>query len=261
MEQREAGSRLLEVIQDIAEGSYSNDIMELTREDIAEPIRTIAEAMGLMMVKLEAREFRLAQLVEQIKRNSIAVVSTMAHALAARDQYTEGHAARVAELAQGIAQRMGMDEEGVEYVRLGGLLHDIGKIGFPDALFDTHGKKNPPELVKAIMKHPAIGYDILAGLDFLGPALEYVRCHHERLDGSGYPRRLHAEQIPLGARILAAADGFDAMTTDRPYQKGKSPEEALAILRKQTPKRLSSEVVEAFAGLLEERGLLDGPGD
>ena len=254
MQQDQAGQKLLELIQQIADGHYSDDIMALTRQEVPEPIRTIAEAMGMMMVKVEAREFRLAQLVEQIKKNAIATVTAMAHALAARDTYTEGHAARVAELSRKIARRLGLDEEAVEYVYLGGLLHDIGKIGFPDALFDTHGKKNPPELVKKIIKHPLIGYDILAGLDFLGPALDYVRCHHERLDGSGYPKRLKAEDIPLGARILAVADGFDAMTTDRPYQKGKSPRQALEILRKQCPHRLDPPVVEALAGILEEEG-------
>ncbi len=252
MPAEQAEQRLLEVIQEIAEGHYSDQIMALTRPEVPEPIRTIAEAMGMMMVKVEAREFRLAQLVEQIKKNAIATVTAMAHALAARDTYTEGHAARVAELSRSLARRLGLEAEAVEYVYLGGLLHDIGKIGFPDALFDSHGKKNPPELVKKIIKHPLIGYHILAGLDFLGPALDYVRCHHERLDGSGYPKRLQARDIPLGARILAVADGFDAMTTDRPYQKGKTPQEALAILRKQCPHRLDPRVVEALAATLEE---------
>jgi putative nucleotidyltransferase with HDIG domain len=177
----------------------------------------------------------------------------MAHALAARDPYTEGHTARVAELSRRIALRLGLDQEAVEYVYLGGLLHDIGKIGFPDALFDSHGKKNPPELIRKIVKHPLIGYQILAGLDFLGPALDYVRCHHERLDGSGYPRRLKAGDIPLGARILAVADSFDAMTTERPYQKAMSRQEAMEILRKQCPHRLDPAVVDALAGILEQK--------
>jgi len=263
MEQSQPGRRLLAIIQEIAEGRYSDRIMELTREEIPEPIRTVAEAMGLMMVKVEAREYRLQQLVEQLeqlnqrlKQGSIATVSAMANALAARNAYTEGHAGRVARLARDTARELGLSEDEVENVRLGGLLHDIGKIGFSDRLFEDHGQKNPPELVKIILAHPEVGHGILAGLDFLGPALDYVRCHHERLDGSGYPRRIKAPDIPLGALIIAAADGYDAMTTERPYQKGMEPGVALANLRKQCPHRLDRQVVEALARVVGQGGAL-----
>ncbi len=254
MDQTQAGRRLLQIIREIAEGRYSDDIMELTRDDVPEPIRTVAEAMGLMMVKVEAREFHLTQLYERIRQGTIATVSAMANALAARNAYTEGHAGRVADLARETALALGLDEAEVERVRLGGLLHDIGKIGFSDRLFEDHGQKNPPELVKIILGHPEAGWRILADLDFLGPSLTYVRCHHERLDGSGYPRRLKGEAIPFGALIIAAADGFDAMTTDRPYQKGMDVATALANLRRQCPHRLDPRVVEALAGVVEAPG-------
>lgn len=255
MDQTRAGQRLLEIIQEIAEGHYSDEIMDLTRDDVPEPIRTIAEAMGLMMVKVEAREFHLSQLYERIRQGTIATVSAMANALAARNPYTEGHASRVSALARETALALGLDEEQVELARLGGLLHDIGKIGFSDRLFEEHGQKNPPELVKIILGHPEVGWRVLADLDFLGPALEYVRCHHERLDGSGYPRRLKGEAIPFGAFIIAAADGLDAMTTDRPYQKGMDTQTALANLRRQCPHRLPTQVVEALARVAEAQGL------
>jgi SAM-dependent methyltransferase len=145
-----------------------------------------------------------------------------------------------------------MDDEAVEFVRLGGILHDIGKIGFPDDLFNPHHKKNPPEMVKNITRHPAEGAAILKNLDFLGPAVDYVHCHHERPDGKGYPRRLKASEIPLGASILAVADAFDAMTTDRPYQKGLSIDEALTILKKEADKKWDSDCVNAFAQVLEQ---------
>lgn len=261
MDPEQAGARLLEVIEEIAQGRYSDRIMALTGPGVPQPVRTIAEAMGLMMVKVEAREYRLEQLVaelrelnQRIRENTVATVSAMAHALAARDAYTEGHAARVGGLAAELARRLGMDPDEVESVRLGGILHDIGKIGFPDALFDTHGKKNPPELVKRIIQHPALGYDILAGLEFLGPALDFVRDHHERLDGSGYPRGIKAPDISAGARILAVADGYDAMTTDRPYQKGMEPTVALGKLRAQCPRRLDDKVVEVMTAWVEETG-------
>jgi len=157
-------ARLIEIIEEIAKGNYSNDVMSLTTEDNPEFVRNIAEAMGMMMVKVEAREYELEEMVErlrelnrQIKENTIKTVSAMAHALAARDAYTEGHTARVGELARRMARHMGLDEETVESVRLGGILHDIGKIGFPDPLFQAHGGHNPPEMVKVIVRHPDWG--------------------------------------------------------------------------------------------------------
>ena len=253
----EGVGRLIEIIEEIAKGNYSNDIMPLTTDDQPEHIRTIAEAMGMMMVKVEAREYQLEMLIEQlrelnekIKENTIKVVSAMAHALAARDTYTEGHAARVGDLAFRMARHMGMDQEDVEFLRIGGILHDIGKIGFPDRLFQAHGSKNPPDVVREITKHPAVGARILNDLDFLGPVLEYVHCHHERPDGKGYPRRLKDPDLPPGAKVLAVADGYDAMTTDRPYQKGMTPAAALDILKKHAGKKWDPACVEALGAVL-----------
>jgi putative nucleotidyltransferase with HDIG domain len=174
----------------------------------------------------------------------------MAHALAARDAYTEGHTERVARIAVQIARQLGLKAQDVEYVRLGGILHDIGKIGFSDRLFDPHGAKNPPDVVKEIINHPSAGAEILHALDFLGPALNYVHCHHERPDGKGYPRGLKDEEIPLGAKVLAVADAFDAMTTDRPYQKGKPPAVALDILRKHAGTKWDTDCVAAFEAVM-----------
>lgn len=251
--------RLLKIIEEIAGGKYSNDIMELTTEDHPETVRSVAEAVGLMMVKIEAREYHLEMMVQEletlnqtIRNNTIHMVSAMAHALAARDTYTEGHTARVADLAKRMAEYMEFDDDQIEYVRLAGILHDIGKIGFSDALFNPHGAKNPPEIVKEILSHPATGATILEDLDFLGPAIEYVHCHHERPDGKGYPRKLKDEEIPLGAKILAVADAFDAMTTDRPYQKGKSLETALDILRKNAGTKWDARCVSAMEAILRE---------
>ncbi len=255
--------RLLGIIEEIAKGNYSNDIMALTTDDQPEVVRTIAEAVGMMMVKVEAREYQLEMMVEELKRlnlkikeNTIKTVSAMAHALAARDAATEGHAARVGDMAGRIALSMGLDHEQTESVRLGGILHDIGKIGFPDVLFQVHESRNPPDVVRKIMKHPSTGAQILGDLDFLGACLEHVHCHHERLDGKGYPRNLKAEEIPLGARIVAVADSYDAMTTDRPYQKGKSAEEALRILRQYAGTRWDERCVDALEDVLKKAGVL-----
>ena len=259
--------RLIEVITDVAGGRYSGDIMDLTRPDVEESVRTIAEAMGLMMVKLEAREFHLAELIEQLKevnqkirRNTIATVSTMARALAARDAYTEGHAERVGRIAGMVAAEIGLDAGETERVELAGLLHDIGKIGFPDSLFLPHDGDNPKEIVREITRHPATGAEILKGLDFLGSAIGFIRCHHERPDGSGYPERLKGADIPLGARIIAVADAFDAITTDRPYQKASSYAEALAILKDGAGTKWDVDCVAAFERALPKLPAQPGAG-
>jgi len=250
-------ARLIKIISDVASGRYSNDIMELASQDVEEPVRAIAEAMGFMMVKVEAREFHLQMLIKQleevnqkIRQSTIATVTTMAKALAARDAYTEGHAECVGKIAGLIATQMGINEKEAELIELAGLLHDIGKIGFPDCLFLPHEGNNPREIVQEITRHPITGAEILKGLDFLGPALSYIRYHHERPDGRGYPEHLKDADIPLGAKIIAVADAFDAMTTDRPYQKGRTFDEALSILKRGVGTQWDSECVAAFERIL-----------
>ena len=246
-------NRLLEIMAHIAAGRYSDDVMELTGSGVAEPVRTIAEAMGLMMVKLEAREYHLEMLIkeleemnERVRHSTIATVTSMAKALAARDAYTQGHAERVGQIAGLIAVEIGMTEEEADLTELAGLLHDIGKIGFPDYLFLPHEGDNPKEIVREITRHPTTGAEILKDLDFLGAALSYIRCHHERPDGRGYPQSLKSADIPLGAKIIAVADGFDAITTDRPYQKGQTYDEALSILKQGAGTKWDAECVDAF---------------
>ncbi len=263
MQEFQGWEHLLATCQSVASGTYSDEILELTREEQPEPVRELAEAMAFMMVKVEAREYRLSLLVkeleatnEKLRRSTIGTLSAMARSLGARDAYTQGHAERVADYAQALARNLALADEDVETVRVAGLLHDIGKIGFPDRLFEDHAGKNPPEVVAEIIKHPAHGAAILQDLDFLGEALEFIHSHHERPDGKGYPRRLPGERVPLGARIIAVADGYDAMTTDRPYQKALLPEVALGILRKHAGAKWDASCVEAFARVLEERGLL-----
>lgn len=251
--------QLLAVLQNIASGNYSDDIMRLTGEETPEPVRTLAEAIGMMMVKIEAREYHLSLLVEELKQlnarirsNSLKTISAMAQALEARDPYTRGHTERVACLAAAVARQMGLPEDRVESVRIGGVLHDIGKIGFSDRLFQSHESKNPPEWVREITRHPAIGNEILKDLDFLGESLEFIHAHHERPDGKGYPRRLKNEEVPLGARILAVADGYDAMTTDRPYQKGMTRQGALQILWKNAGTKYDPDCVRALEAVLPD---------
>ncbi|MBU2550668.1 MAG: HD domain-containing protein [Proteobacteria bacterium] len=253
---------LIGIMESVAAGNYSNDIMEYTRPEHPEPIRRLAEAMGMMMVKVEAREQRLENLVaelevlnEQLQNNIIKTVCGIANALGARDRYTEGHGERVAEYAVRLARRMGLSEEEVQGILIGGLLHDVGKIGFSDRIFEHIDIRLPDDMREEIQRHPVIGAEIIKDLDFLGGAESYVLFHHERADGTGYPFGLRDEAIPQGARILAVADSFDAMTTDRSYQKGKTRDEAFAILRDLAGRGLSKELVELFIEEVLENGL------
>jgi putative nucleotidyltransferase with HDIG domain len=148
-----------------------------------------------------------------------------------------------------IAEAMGLEEDQVSLVRTAGILHDIGKIGCSDRIFQAHDAKNPSDVVKEIIAHPTVGAEILKNLDFLGGVTEIIYAHHERMDGKGYPRGLTPDKIPLGARIIAVADSYDAMTNDRPYQKAMSHEAALEILRKIAGIKLDAGCVSAFERL------------
>jgi HD-GYP domain-containing protein (c-di-GMP phosphodiesterase class II) len=246
-------NKLIAIIQDIAQGNYSDDIMALTGPDQPEGLRQIAEAMAMMMVKVEAREFHLENLAQELralnrdlKLQALATVEAMALALGARDDYTKGHGERVGELAAGLAAKIEFKPDQIEEVRIAGILHDVGKICFSDQVFQNEDTVPSPELISEIRTHPQRGADIVASLDFLGPVREYVLYHHERPDGGGYPFGLKGDEIPLGARIISVADVYDAVTTDRPYQKGKSREQALAILDRLAGAGLDEALVENF---------------
>ena len=248
-------------MEQVASGNYTMDLAEFTREGRSTTIRRIAEAFGMMMVEIEARECYLEKLNKELKhlndsmkKNIIQTVITIAHSLGARNKYSEGHAKRVSQYAQRLALRVGLSPEETENIRIGGLLHDIGKIGFSDNVFKCEKEHPSEEIMNEIKKHPLIGKAILKDLDFLSSIIDYVTSHHEREDGSGYPYGLSYEQIPLGAKIIGIADTFDALTTDRTYQRAKSYEEALAIIRKLSGKAFDSDLVNAFIKEIQENG-------
>ncbi len=252
-------NELIDVIENISKGKYSNDIYRFTRDGQPEAIHRISEAIGMMMVKIEAREHRIQMdnkklklLNEQNKKAIISTVIAMSSALGARNKYTEGHDQRTAGYSMRLSRRIRLMPEEIESIYRGAMLHDIGKIGFSDQLFGSDDCKTTPEMFEAIRQHPEIGYAILHWLDFLGPAREYVRFHHERIDGSGYPHGLRGDQIPLGAKIIAIADTFDAITTDRPYQKGRQVEKGLEILTQIAGSHLDPGLVNAFCAEIRE---------
>ena len=254
--------RLIKILENISLGDYSNDIMAFTTGGHSKSIHRIAEAVGMMMVKIETREFGLRLMVEQlqelnetIKANTLQTVGSIAKALGARDKYTQGHAERVAAYAKRLARRLGLSKKDTHDIQVAGVLHDIGKIGFSDQVFENADTKVSDEIFAEIRQHPIRTRQILQGLDFLGPAVEYAAAHHEKIDGTGYPEGLAGDQIPLGAKILAVADCFDAITTTRSYQAARSTEKALEILKKISGNHLDPSLVETFCEEIRESGM------
>jgi putative nucleotidyltransferase with HDIG domain len=172
-----------------------------------------------------------------------------------KDPYTREHNRRVAIYARRLAKRIGLSTGTVANIQLGGLLHDIGKIGLSTKVLNNTHDQLSSDMIAEVHLHPLIGAAILEDFDVPAPVINYVRYHHEKIDGSGYPFGLRNDQIPLGAKIIRVVDCFDAITTDRPYQQRKSWVEALAVLRQISGTDLNPALVAAFIADIKEKGL------
>ena len=170
-------------------------------------------------------------------------------ALDLRDRETEGHSQRVTETTLRLARVAGVAEGELIHVRRGALLHDIGKLGVPDSILLKPGPLTPEEWT-IMRRHPEIAHELLRPITFLHPALEIPYCHHERWDGSGYPRGLRQEQIPLAARLFAVVDVWDALSSDRPYRQRWRPEDVHQYLTEQSGAHFDPEAVDAFFDIL-----------
>lgn len=186
---------------------------------------------------------------EKTKEIYLAIIATLAKALEAKDPYTRGHTERVNDYAVKISRFLNLPQSAIETINKAALIHDIGKIGIKSEILD---KKEPltEDDWKIIKTHPIMGIDILRPVKILGDMLPIIRYHHERFDGSGYPEGLSGNDIPLGARILAVADSFDAMTSDRPYHLRLSLAEAILELKNNSGTQFDPEVVKALLTLL-----------
>ncbi len=176
-----------------------------------------------------------------------ATIEGWSHALDLRDKETEGHTLRVTETALKLAQAMGVEDEVLIHLRRGALLHDIGKMGVPDSILLKPGKLTDEEWV-VMRKHPQLAYDMLMPISYLRPALDIPYCHHEKWDGTGYPRGLKGEQIPLAARIFSVVDVWDALSSDRPYRPAWKAEEVVKYLEEQSGKYFDPRVAQVFLG-------------
>ena len=179
----------------------------------------------------------------------VGTIRALAMTLDARDPYTAGHSERVSALSVAVGRHLGLSEDDVEVLRLGALLHDIGKVGVPDDVLRKPGALTAEEF-EAIKLHPTLGARILRSVPFLAPHIPIVELHHERPDGSGYPHQFRGEEIPLLARIVHVTDAFDAMTSARAYRGARSTAEALRELWRCAGAEFDAEVVQALAGAL-----------
>lgn len=192
----------------------------------------------------------LLNTTERMKSLNVEIVSTLSSAIETRDPYTRGHSERVATYAVEIARNMGWDDYELDRLRTAGLLHDVGKVGIPDGVLLKPNALNKNEF--EIMKlHPEISAAIVSGIESFGDLVPWVRYHHESLDGSGYPYGLRGNEIPLGARVIAVADAFDAMTSTRPYRRAMPLDRVFDIMRTGAGIQWDGEIIDVALNCLE----------
>jgi len=226
---------------------------------VEEILHCVKRAVEHRRLVLETRDYQMhleekvAKQAETIRLQFLSGIRSLAKAVEARDPYTRGHSDRVADLAVKIATEMDLDSELRDLVLLAGLLHDIGKIGVPDAILQ---KKGPLDIHEwDVMKaHPVIGHEIVSQMEPPSPLLEGILHHHERWDGGGYPHGKVDDEIPIVARILAPADAFDAMVSARPYRGAFSPEEAMERLARGGGAQFDPEIVAVALKVLQNDG-------
>ena len=259
---------------DLSDAERELLFLDLAKNICLIPLRAGNRALGLLMlgeVRSEEREpfspekIRLSrsigdqaasalyrvELFEQLEESYLETVLALANAVDAKDTYTAGHAGHLAEMALAIGRAMGMTEHDLESLRYGAILHDIGKIGVPDAILKKPSRLDPAEW-EQMREHPSIGARILAPVPHLASAAQIVRHHHERYDGKGYPDGLAGAAIPLGARILTVVDSYSAITDRRVYKEARSHAEAVSELRKHAGTQFDPRVVDVFLAKCNE---------
>ena len=205
----------------------------------------LIEELKVTNAELEETNFKLEAANLELKIAYDATLKGWVDALDLRDKETEGHTQRVTVLTENLARAMGVEGDQLLHIRRGALLHDIGKMAIPDGILLKAGELTDDERA-IIREHPFIAYKLLNQIEFLRPALDIPYCHHERWDGTGYPRKLKGEEIPFAARIFPVIDVWDALLSDRPYRKGLPPEAVRERIRADSGTHFDPRVVAAF---------------
>lgn len=211
-----------------------------------------ALVIGTLVKHREAALVARAHMADELEKTSAATLVALSRTLDARDQDTEGHSERVSYLAVKIGQEMKLNEADLRSLRLAALLHDIGKIGIPDAILHKPDVLNKQEWY-LMRKHPQTGYDILQNIPFLKPSLDAILHHHEKYNGKGYPDGQSGNAISLSARILTVVDVYDALTSHRPYRSAFSSEKALEMIREEAGQQFDPDVAQALAILADKK--------
>jgi HD-GYP domain-containing protein (c-di-GMP phosphodiesterase class II) len=193
-----------------------------------------------------------AALIERVVKGNRDLVAALSRSLEAKDFYTGGHTERVAEIAVAIARRLGFDGSDLEAIEIGALVHDVGKVGIPEAILNKPGPLDEPEW-EVMKRHPVVSDFILKDVDLHPFVRQAARWSHERIDGSGYPDGLRGDQIPIAARIVLVADAWDALTSDRPYRPRRTAGDALAEIRRNAGTQFCSTVVDALEAEYRDR--------
>lgn len=240
-------ANLAEGARRLASGDLSSNIGIRSRNEIGE----LADTFNYMTAEIRNFIEKLRKAAEENKQMFMGTIRSLAAAIDAKDPYTRGHSERVAHYSEMIAKSLGLSEQEVEVVRVGALMHDVGKIGIEDKILGKAGPLNEDEF--EIMKlHPSKGAVILEPVSQLKEMIPAMQSHHENIDGSGYPQGLTGEDIPLYAKIVSVADTFDAMTTNRPYQKAMEITYVFERMRSFIGKKFDEEIVEALIMSYEE---------
>jgi putative nucleotidyltransferase with HDIG domain len=231
----------------LAAGDFSRDIEVTSRNEIGE----LADTFNLMKAEIKSYVQRLQKAAEENKQMFMGAISSLAAAIDAKDPYTRGHSERVSNFAEKIAIELKLPEHDVEVVRISALMHDVGKIGIEDKILGKEGPLTDEEY--EIMKtHPTKGAVIMEQVPQLKDMIPGMKYHHENVNGTGYPEGLRGDEIPLTAKIVSVADCFDAMTTNRPYQKAMDITYVLERMRSFVGKKFERPVVEALIKAYEE---------
>jgi putative nucleotidyltransferase with HDIG domain len=248
----------------IAQGQVTG-VLEIFHRSLLDPdqewLNFLETLAGQAAIAIESTSLfaDLQQMNEELIKAYDSTIEGWSHALDLRDKETEGHTLRVTEFTLELARVFGFSEAELVHVRRGALLHDIGKMGIPDRILLKEGSLTPDEW-EIMRKHPVYAHEMLLPIEYLRQALDIPYCHHEKWAGTGYPRGLSGEEIPLIARIFAVVDVWDAVTSDRPYRPAWSREKALAHIQEGAGTHFDPHVVEVFLGLIKQKqDIVDDP--
>jgi putative two-component system response regulator len=234
-------SRLDQITETIGKAlRYRDIVMEKYEQE-----RKSQEYRQSLEIAMQTKTMELSETYRKLREANMQTVQALAETIEAKDQYTQGHCERVRAIAVRIARGLNLPEELIEPLEYAALLHDIGKIGIPERILNKDGPLDPDE-TEVIKMHPIIGAQILSIVEFFLPAINGVRHHHERWDGTGYPDGVAGEDIDPLARIITLADTFDAMAQSRPYRKAIPLQAVLDEIRSESGKQFSPEVVRVF---------------